>query len=771
MKTKVSAVIARPCVMLLLLLVIALTACMRSPEQKRAKFLAEGKELYNKKDYVRAILQFKGAIKVAPQDPESYYQLSLAYLGVLDLKPAILSLRKALELNPNYTPAQLKMADLLTSTRDKELLEEAEKRLHDVLATSPVNEDALNILGVTEWHLGKREDAEHHLMQALIRFPQDLRAAIALVQMKLLLKDFKGAEELLKHFAADNPKFPEPVLALGELYRLAGKAVEGEQQFRRALAIDPKNNLALFDLAGLQFQAGRMEEAERTYSQLSALPDRQYKPMHAIFLFESGKRDLAIAEFEKLAKDDPADRAARDRLMQAYYNANRKGDVEKVLATALHKNANDVDALLQRSRLYLDVGRYAEAQNDLAKVLHFKPDSAEAHYMRAKVYENSGAALQQKQELHDTIRLAPGFLMGRLELAGLFLKSQAPKSALEILNSAPPDQQKLLPLIIERNWANLAVNDMIEFRKGLDQAKAMARVPDVLLQDAQWKVAQHDYQGARESLDEVLQQSPEDVRAMDLLVRSYSAEKQALATAIGRIQKHADQHPRSAQVNYFLGKLLMAGGDRAGARRSFEVAKKADATFFKADERLAQLDLAEGKLGDARKRLAGILFSTVSRETQISVELQLLVIEEEAGDYPSAIQHCRRILELEPDNIKALSDLAELLVNSSNQMDEALKLAQRGKEVAPENPYVTDTLGWVLYRKGLYTLALQHFEYAASSKDAIGIHKGHLALAYFKLGRQREGKLNLDAALKLDPNLSRTKLYQELMAESNRTQR
>src|SRR4051812_1793153 len=109
MKTKISAVIARPCGLLLLILVMALTACERTPEQRRVRYLAAGKALYNKKDYVRAILQFRSATKAAPQDPESYYQLALAYIGARDLKPAILSLRKALELNPKYIPAQVKM--------------------------------------------------------------------------------------------------------------------------------------------------------------------------------------------------------------------------------------------------------------------------------------------------------------------------------------------------------------------------------------------------------------------------------------------------------------------------------------------------------------------------------------------------------------------------------------------------------------------------------------------------------------------------------------
>ena len=249
---------------LVVLLALAVTGCTRSPEQRKTKHLTAGKEFYNHKDYSRALLQFQSAVRVAPLEAESYYQLSLAYLGLGDLKKAVLSLNKALDLDPKHIAALLKMAELLASTHDKELLIEAETRVHEVMAISPVNEDALNILGVTEWGLGKREDAEQHLRQALDQFPQDLKAALGLVEIKLLNKDFRGAEELLKKFSAKNPKSSAPVLGLGELYMLVRKPAEAEQQFRRAFEIDPQNELALLDLAGCQFRAGRLEEAERS---------------------------------------------------------------------------------------------------------------------------------------------------------------------------------------------------------------------------------------------------------------------------------------------------------------------------------------------------------------------------------------------------------------------------------------------------------------------------------------------------------------------------
>ncbi len=298
----------------------------------------------------------------------------------------------------------------------------------------------------------------------------------------------------------------------------------------------------------------------------------------------------------------------------------------------------------------------------------------------------------------------------------------------------------------------------------------MSKAPEVLLQEAQLKVLQHDYPGARKTLEEVLRQRPEDARAMYLMVRSYLIQKQPPFVAVAKICEHAGQHPESASVQYFLAKLLMANGDRLGARRSFEDAKTADPSFIRADEGLAQLDLAEGKLDEARKRLLGRLASRSTILTEVSIRSLLVVVEEQAGNYAAAMQHCRRILELDGDNLKALNDLAFMLVDSSNLPDEALKLAERAKEIGPENPDVADTLGWVLYRKGLYTAALTQFEFAASRKDAGALPKCHLALVYFKLGKGQQGQRALEAALKLDPGLAQSKVYREATAEAKKSE-
>ena len=129
--------------------------------------MAKGKERLAQKDYARAILEFKNAAQTIPLDPEPYYQLGLVHLNMGNGKLAGEGLKRATELNPKHLAAQMKLAELMTTSDEKEALKGAETRVRLVLNASPDDPDALNTLATAEWKLGKKEDAEQHLQQVL----------------------------------------------------------------------------------------------------------------------------------------------------------------------------------------------------------------------------------------------------------------------------------------------------------------------------------------------------------------------------------------------------------------------------------------------------------------------------------------------------------------------------------------------------------------------------------------------------------------------------
>jgi hypothetical protein len=48
-------------------------------------------------------------------------------------------------------------------------------------------------------------------------------------------------------------------------------------------------------LAAIQVAGNRMDEAEQTYRQAATVPGAEFKPVHALFLYRTGKRDAALA--------------------------------------------------------------------------------------------------------------------------------------------------------------------------------------------------------------------------------------------------------------------------------------------------------------------------------------------------------------------------------------------------------------------------------------------------------------------------------------------
>jgi Tfp pilus assembly protein PilF len=132
------------------------------------------------------------------------------------------------------------------------------------------------------------------------------------------------------------------------------------------------------------------------------------------------------------------------------------------------------------------------------------------------------------------------------------------------------------------------------------------------------------------------------------------------------------------------------------------------------------------------------------------------------GKSTAAIEQYRKTVGLDGKNVYALNGLAYLLTESG-QPDEAIKYAQKAKELAPDNAAVDDTLGWTYFQKGIYSLAVAHLE-SADAKDATAVRNYHLAMAYLKNGYVKLGRKALDAALKADPTLPEAQMARQAFA-------
>ena len=76
------------------------------------------------------------------------------------------------------------------------------------------------------------------------------------------------------------------------------------------------------------------------------------------------------------------------------------------------------------------------------------------------------------------------------------------------------------------------------------------------------------------------------------------------------------------------------------------------------------------------------------------------IIDQKKGDMPKARDAYEKAVELNPNFVTAANNLAYIYSEEFKDYDKALNLAQKANQLAPDDPNVSDTLGWVLYRKG-----------------------------------------------------------------------
>jgi len=742
----------------LLLAVLSLSGC-RTPEEQRQRHLAKGKQFLQDRDYGRAIIEFKNAAGSGAADPEVYYQLGMAYMGTKDFRSAVAAFRKTLELDPKHVQAQLRIAQMRALTNNPSMLQDADSQLKALMKSGSPTPEMLRTLAFTEFKLHDVDSAMQDLERVLSRSPGELSSSVMLAYAMVKSHDIKGAEEVLQKACQNAPSSAEARRVLGEFYRDQKRLPEADAQLQRALELDPKSGASILDLANVQLAEGRKQAAEDNFKRLTAFDG--YKPLYAIFLFQQDRRDAAIHEFERLAKQNPEDREARTNLVAAYHITGRMADVDRVLNAALNKNPKDADALLQRGEILVETGKYAQAEIDLNQVKTLRPSAPEVHYVLAKLNQARGSQLAYRQELTEALQFSPHLERVRVELAQLLMEQNDAHAALNVLDAAPESQRSSTPLVVERNWVLWKLGDTAEMRQGIDKGLSQERSADLLIQDGLWKLRAGNPAGARTSLEEALKLNPADLQALAGLSQTYVAQKNA-PMGLQAIKEYAARHPKSAPVQDFLATMLMAKGDRAGARAALAAAKAADPHDVQADLSLAQVDAGENKWDDARNRLEALLNTNGKNST---ARLWLGNIQELKGDNNAAMQQFQKVLEANPDNAQAANNLAYLLAEYAKQPDEALKYAQKAVELVPGRPAYCDTLGWIFYRKGLYTSAVKYLE-QASADPANATWKYHLAMAYAKAGQLSRGRTTLDAALKLDPRLPEAKEARQVLGSN-----
>jgi tetratricopeptide (TPR) repeat protein len=112
-----------------------------------------------------------------------------------------------------------------------------------------------------------------------------------------------------------------------------------------------------------------------------------------------------------------------------------------------------------------------------------------------------------------------------------------------------------------------------------------------------------------------------------------------------------------------------------------------------------------------------------------------------------AIELYREVLKKDPNNVQAMNNLAVLLAQKSERLDEALSLVDRAISAAGPLPAFLDSRGSVYLAMGKPEMARVDLEESVREQPRPN-RQFHLALAYWRSGQQQAASRALDEAVK-----------------------
>jgi Flp pilus assembly protein TadD len=104
------------------------------------------------------------------------------------------------------------------------------------------------------------------------------------------------------------------------------------------------------------------------------------------------------------------------------------------------------------------------------------------------------------------------------------------------------------------------------------------------------------------------------------------------------------------------------------------------------------------------------------------------LMAEKAGQLEVMEKALRQVMEQAPDNHHAYNALGYSLAERNVRLPEAYQLIDKAMKMAPGDPFIMDSMGWVQYRLGNLKEAEAHLRraYALRSDPEIAVHLGEV---------------------------------------------
>jgi Flp pilus assembly protein TadD len=158
--------------------------------------------------------------------------------------------------------------------------------------------------------------------------------------------------------------------------------------------------------------------------------------------------------------------------------------------------------------------------------------------------------------------------------------------------------------------------------------------------------------------------------------------------------------------------------------------------------------LRDAKQTEAALALLDQELSTQPEQPELLYESALLA--EKLGRVEIMESRLRKLIELQPENAQAYNALGYSYADRNLRLPEARQLVEKALQLSPNDPFILDSMAWVLYRQGDHegALALLQRALALRPDPEIAAHTGEVL---WMLGRKEEAQRTLREAHKRDP--------------------
>lgn len=428
---------------------------------------------------------------------------------------------------------------------------------------------------------------------------------------------------------------------------------------------------------------------------------------------------------------------------------NRIDDLAPQMSALLAQDKSNVgNNLLHLNRILGKISDKKAVQSLVDRVATPYDNLPEAHFAMAQAAANTGDNLRALNEAEKALQLRPDWEIAAIARAQL----QARQSAQTAIDS--------LTNFVDSNPA------------ARDARLALARL----------LISEKRYDDARGHFDRLLKENPDNP---DVIYPVAMLALQHGDTTTGRTQlEHLleTDFPDKSTIHFFLGQLDQEQKKPQDALEHYRQVTTGE-QYIPARSRTAQILIQQGKIDDAREVLHDTHSNSNADRTQlILTESQLLreanrqddayiVLEAALSAHPDNPEllyetaltaerigkperldkHLKHLLELKPEHAHALNALGYSWAERNTRLPEAHDLIAKALKLSPEDPFIMDSMGWVLFRQGKLPEALQTLEkaYKLRADPEIAAHLGEVL---WTANRKDEARSLLNDAAKANPD-------------------